>query len=94
MAAQPGAGRPTKYTPATVAKLTDALRGGNTRRASCAAAGIDQTTLPTFFHHLATIVPVILTGFRRVEEPCRFAHALQNLCASIVQNVSGPPAYC
>ena len=45
MAAQPGAGRPTKYTPATVAKLTDALRGGNTRRASCAAAGISQETL-------------------------------------------------
>lgn len=37
-------GRPTKYTPATVAKITDALRGGNTRRASCAAAGISQDT--------------------------------------------------
>jgi hypothetical protein len=45
MAAQPGAGRPTKYTPATVEKLTDALRGGNTRRASCAAASISQETL-------------------------------------------------
>jgi len=44
MASQPTAGRPTKYTPPTVAKITDALRGGNTRRASCAAAGIDQTT--------------------------------------------------
>jgi len=45
MAAQPGAGRPTKYTEQTVAKLLEALKGGNTRRASCAAAGIDQTTL-------------------------------------------------
>jgi hypothetical protein len=38
-------GRPTKYTPATVEKITNALRGGNTRRASCAAAGISQDTL-------------------------------------------------
>ena len=45
MAAQPGAGRPTKYTEQTVAKLLEALRGGNTRRASCAVAGIDQSTL-------------------------------------------------
>lgn len=45
MPAQPGAGRPTKYTEQTVAKLLEALRGGNTRRASCAVAGIDQSTL-------------------------------------------------
>jgi hypothetical protein len=45
MAAQPGAGRPTKYTEQTVAKLLDALRGGNTRRASCAVASISQDTL-------------------------------------------------
>ena len=44
MAAQPNAGRPTKYTPPTVEKILEALRGGNTRRASCAAGGIDQTT--------------------------------------------------
>ena len=45
MPARPGAGRPTKYSPEVVKRLTDALRGGNTRRASCAVAGIDQTTL-------------------------------------------------
>jgi hypothetical protein len=45
MAAQPGAGRPTKYSPEVVQRLTDALRGGNTRRASCAAGGISQETL-------------------------------------------------
>jgi len=45
MAAQPGAGRPTKYTEQTVAKLLEALRGGNTRRASCAVASISQDTL-------------------------------------------------
>ena len=45
MAAQPGAGRPTKYTEQTVSKLLDALKGGNTRRASCAVASISQDTL-------------------------------------------------
>ena len=45
MPAQPGAGRPTKYTEQTVAKLLDALRGGNTRRAACAVANISQDTL-------------------------------------------------
>ena len=45
MAAQPGAGRPTKYTEQTVAKLLEALRGGNTRRASCAVADISQDSL-------------------------------------------------
>lgn len=44
MPARPGAGRPTKYSPDVVKRITDALRGGNTRRASCAAGGIDQTT--------------------------------------------------
>ena len=45
MAAQPGAGRPTKYTEQTVAKLLEALRGGNTRRASCAVADVSQDSL-------------------------------------------------
>jgi hypothetical protein len=45
MPAQPGAGRPTKYTEQTVAKLLEALRGGNTRRASCAVADISQDSL-------------------------------------------------
>lgn len=45
MPARPGAGRPTKYSPEVVKRITDALRGGNTRRAACAVAGIDQSTL-------------------------------------------------
>ena len=44
MAAQPGAGRPTKYSPEVVKRITDALRGGNTRRAACAAGDISQET--------------------------------------------------
>jgi hypothetical protein len=45
MPARPGAGRPTKYSDDVVKRITDALRGGNTRRASCAAGGISQDTL-------------------------------------------------
>jgi len=37
--------RPTKRTPEREARLIEALRAGNTRRASCAYAGIDQDTL-------------------------------------------------
>ena len=38
-------GRPTKYNEDTVQRITQALRAGNTRRASCAYAGISQDTL-------------------------------------------------
>jgi transposase len=38
------AGRPTKRTPETEKRLLDALRAGNTRRASCAYAGISDET--------------------------------------------------
>lgn len=31
----PRPGRPSKYTPATIARLTEALAGGNTRRTAC-----------------------------------------------------------
>jgi transposase len=37
--------RPTKYTRDRKKRLLDALRDGNTRRAACMAAGIDQDTL-------------------------------------------------
>ena len=39
------AGRPTKYNEDVVQRITQALRAGNTRRASCAYAGISQDTL-------------------------------------------------
>lgn len=39
------AGRPSKRTPEREARLYEALRAGNTRRAACAYAGIDQDTL-------------------------------------------------
>ena len=37
-------GRPTKYTQKNVDRILDALRGGNTRRASCAAGNISADT--------------------------------------------------
>jgi hypothetical protein len=44
MADQQPNGRPTKYTEQNVNRILDALRGGNTRRASCAAGNISQDT--------------------------------------------------
>jgi len=41
---EPQNGRPTKYTVQNVNRILDALRGGNTRRASCAAGNISQDT--------------------------------------------------
>ena len=38
------AGRPTKYNEEVVQRITQALRAGNTRRASCAYAGISEDT--------------------------------------------------
>lgn len=38
-------GRPTKYTPDTVAKITKALKLGSTRRLACQYAGISEDTL-------------------------------------------------
>jgi transposase-like protein len=36
--------RPSKYRPETLAKIEEALRGGNTRRAASAYAGINENT--------------------------------------------------
>ena len=40
--------RPTKRTPEREARLYEALRAGNTRRASCSYAGISESTLATW----------------------------------------------
>jgi hypothetical protein len=45
MADQQPNGRPTKYTEQNVNRILDALRGGNTRRASCAVADVSQDSL-------------------------------------------------
>ena len=59
MPARPGAGRPTKYTEQTVAKLLEALRGGNTRRASCAAGNISQETFARWLADNADFVDAV-----------------------------------
>ena len=38
-------GRPTKYSPERLSRLTTALSAGNTRKDSCAYAGISEDTL-------------------------------------------------
>ena len=40
--------RPTKYNDEVVTRITHALRAGNTRRASCAYAGISQDTFASW----------------------------------------------
>jgi transposase-like protein len=45
--------RPTKYTPERVARIVEALEGGNTRRAAAMAAGIDEGTLERWVRRYA-----------------------------------------
>ena len=45
--------RPTKRTPEREARLFEALRAGNTRRAACAYAGIDQDTLANWMRRFS-----------------------------------------
>lgn len=45
--------RPSKYTPERVARIVEALAGGNTRGAASAAGGIDQATFDRWMHRFA-----------------------------------------
>ena len=44
------AGRKTKYTPAMVEKIVQALKLGATRRLACAYAGISEETFSQYMH--------------------------------------------
>lgn len=59
MPARPGAGRPTKYNQQCVERITDALRGGNTRRASCAAGNISQETFARWLAEYSDFVDAV-----------------------------------
>jgi transposase len=51
--------RPTKRTPELERRLLDALRAGNTRRAACAYAGVEQHTFQRWllrFAHFAQAI--------------------------------------
>ena len=47
------AGRPTKYNEEVVQRITQALRSGNTRRASCGYAGISEDTFAVWMKNNA-----------------------------------------
>lgn len=59
--------RPTKYTPATVKKITDALAAGNTRKASCLYAGIDQKTFETWVKRYSDFSEAVENAESRAE---------------------------
>jgi len=52
--------RPSKRTPEREARLYEALRAGNTRKASCAYAGIDQSTLESWMHRFPDFADAIV----------------------------------
>jgi hypothetical protein len=62
--------RPSKYTPATVKKITDALSAGNTRRAAAAYAGIDVRTMERWARRYAAFAASLL----QVEAACEVGH--------------------
>jgi len=45
------AGRKSKLTPTTIERVCEALRNGNTRRASCAYAGISQDSFARYLYN-------------------------------------------
>jgi transposase len=53
------AGRPTKYNEEVVQRITQALRAGNTRRASCAYAGISEDSFSRWMQDNATFADAI-----------------------------------
>jgi transposase len=52
--------RPSKRTPEREARLYEALRAGNTRKASSAYAGIDQSTLEAWMHRFPDFADAIV----------------------------------
>jgi len=63
-------GRPTKFTPERTDRLLDALRGGNTRRASCLLAGIGVQTLDDWQHRF----PYFREAIEKAEAEAEVAH--------------------
>ena len=60
-------GRPTKYTPDTVKKITDALKIGATRKASSGAAGIDQVTFCRWMNDNVNFASVVMRAEHEAE---------------------------
>ena len=64
------AGRKTKRTPETEAKLILALKKGNTRRAACAYAGIGESTLNDWINDN----PEFSAALTRAEDAAEFGY--------------------
>lgn len=62
--------RPSKYQPATVKKITDALSAGNTRKASAQYAGIGENTLGDWLRRFRDFRDAVL----RAEAAAEVAH--------------------
>jgi pyruvate/2-oxoglutarate dehydrogenase complex dihydrolipoamide acyltransferase (E2) component len=52
-------GRPSKQTPEREARLIEALRAGNTRKAACHYAGIEERTFQRWMQHSVAFVASI-----------------------------------
>lgn len=59
--------RPTKYTPETAKKITDALAAGNTRKASSLYAGVDQSTFERWVRRYADFAEAVENAEARAE---------------------------
>lgn len=59
--------RPTKYTPAMVKKVLDALAAGVSRRAAAEYAGIDEKTLITWMQRYASFSSAVIEAETKVE---------------------------
>jgi predicted nucleic acid-binding protein len=64
--------RPTKYTPEVVDAILDALRAGNTRRASVAAAGVSEDSFGRWLAAYADFADVV----RKAEAEQRFVRRI------------------
>lgn len=76
--------RPTKYTPDRVGRLLQAIRAGNTRRAACAYAGIDENTLARWIARYGDFGES-LTAAERIGEGVRAAAARKRATPAPVQ---------
>lgn len=63
--------RPTKLNDEVTAKICEALRTGNTRRAACAYAGIDQDTLGNWLRRSSDFSDAV----KKAESDCEISYA-------------------
>ena len=67
--------RPTKYTPEVVEAILDALRAGNTRRASVAAAGVSEDSFARWLAAYADFADAVRKAEAEAEQ--RFVRRIE-----------------